>query len=62
MGDTAQMLVVKSRMHSPFPEMPAPDGAPALDQIKLASLPEDFVVQAAENASDLRTRLEAIQK
>lgn len=62
MGESAQRLVVKSRMHSPFPGMPAPDGAPPLDQIKLAPLPEDFTPQAAARAPDLRARIEALQK
>ncbi len=61
-GDSAQQLVVKNRMHSPFPGMPAPDGVPPLDQIKLAPLPDDFLDQAAERAPDLRARLEALQK
>ena len=62
MGESAQALVVKSRMHSPFPSMPAPDGAPPLDEITLAPLPDDFTVEAAARAPDLRARLEALQK
>ncbi len=61
-GDSAQALVVKSRMHSPFPGMPAPDGVPPLDQIKLAPVPADFTVQTAARAPDLRARIEALQK
>jgi len=62
MGESAQQLVVKSRMHSPFPGMPAPDGAPPLDQIKLAPVGEDFTVQAAARGPDLRARIEALQR
>ena len=62
MGVSAQELVVKSRMHSPFPGMPAPEGAPPLEQIKLAPLSEDFAEQAAHRSPDLRARLEALQR
>lgn len=62
MGDTAQALVVKNRMHSPFPGMPAPEGAPPLEDIPLAKLPDDFYARAAAGASDLRARLEALQR
>ena len=62
MGDSAQALVVKSRMHSPFPGMPAPDGVPPLDEIVLAPLPDDFAARAAHRAPDLRARLEALQR
>jgi iron(III) transport system substrate-binding protein len=62
MGETAQAMVVKFGMHSPFPGAPAPDGTPPLDQIALAPLPEDFDVRAAKAAPDLRARLEALQK
>lgn len=62
MGDSAQALVVKSRMHSPFPELPPPEGVPPLADIVLAPLPEDFTVQAAHGAPALRARVEALQK
>jgi iron(III) transport system substrate-binding protein len=62
MSPSAQALVVKSRMHSPFPGMPAPDGAPPLEDIVLAPLAEDFTERAAESAPDLRARLEALQR
>ncbi len=62
MGPSAQDLVVKSRMHSPFPGMPAPAGAPLLDEIKLAPLPDDFTAQAAARGPGLRARIEALQK
>ena len=62
MGDSAQQLVVQGRMHSPFPGMPAPQGAPPLDQIKLLPLPDDFTALAAARAPELRARIEALQK
>ncbi len=62
MGPSAQALVVQSRMHSPFPGMPAPTGAPPLDEIVLAPLPVDFTAQAAHRGPDLRARLEALQR
>jgi iron(III) transport system substrate-binding protein len=62
MGESAQALVVQSRMHSPFPGMPAPAGAPPLDAIQLAPLPDDFTQEAARRGPDLRARLEALQK
>jgi ABC-type Fe3+ transport system substrate-binding protein len=61
-GESAQQLVTQSRLHSPFPDMPAPEGAPPLDQIKLAPLPDNFTHQMAERAPDLRNRIEIIQK
>jgi iron(III) transport system substrate-binding protein len=62
MGDSAQDLVVSSRMHSPFAGYPAPEGAPPLADIKLMELPEDFTARSAERAPDFRKRLEALQK
>ncbi|MDP2307749.1 MAG: extracellular solute-binding protein [Pseudomonadota bacterium] len=62
MGESAQALVVKGRMHSPFPGAAAPDGAPPLDQIVLAPLPDDFMEATAKRAPDLRARLEALQR
>lgn len=62
MGDTAQELVVKNRMHSPFPGQPAPEGAPPLAEIKLAALPTDFAEKASAGAVDLRARIEALQR
>jgi iron(III) transport system substrate-binding protein len=62
MGDTAQALVVKNRMHSPFPGYPPPEGAPPLSEITMMAVPEDFTEQAAERAPDLRRRVEALQK
>ena len=41
---------------------PPPEGVPPLDQIKLAPLPDDFDVQAAGRAKDLRARIEALQR
>ncbi len=62
MGDTAQDLVVNARMHSPFPGKPAPEGAPKLEDIALAPLPDDFAARVAKGAPELRARLEALQR
>ncbi len=62
MGETAQALVVKNGMHSPFPGAPAPAGTLPLDQIVLAPLPETFMTDTATRAPDLRTRLSALQR
>lgn len=62
MGEAAQALVIKSGMHSPFPGAAAPAGAPPLDQIVLAPLPDDFMEATATRAPDLRARLEALQR
>ncbi len=62
MGDSAQDLVIRSRMHSPFPGMAAPEGVPPLDQIVLAPVPEDFTEVTAARGPELRARLEALQK
>lgn len=62
MGESAQRLVVESRMHSPFPGMPAPAGTPPLDQIALAPVPDNFADLAATRAPDLKARLEALQR
>lgn len=58
MGETAEALVIKARMHSPFPGAPPPEGVPPLDQIHLMDLPLDFTEQVATRAPDLRARLE----
>lgn len=62
LGPTAQDYVVKARMHSPFPGMPAPAGAPPLEQITLAPVGADFDAKTAARAADLKQRLEALQK
>jgi len=62
MGATAQALVVQSGMHSPFPGAPPPPGAPRLEDIRLAPLPETFQADTAHRAGDLRARLEALQR
>jgi iron(III) transport system substrate-binding protein len=62
MGPAAQALVVKNGMHSPFPGAPAPEGTPALADIRLAPLPESFQADTAHRADDLRARLEVLQK
>lgn len=62
LGPSVAKLVVESRMHSPFPDAPPPDGVPPLSEIRLAPTPADFTEQAAARAPDLRARLEALQR
>lgn len=62
MGASAQALVVKNQMHSPFPGAPPPEGAPPLDEIKLFAVPEDFTEQVATRAPALRAKIEELQR
>lgn len=57
----AQGFIVAGRMHSPFPGTPAPAGAPALADVPLLPLPEDFVMRTAHDAPALRAAWTGLQ-
>ena len=58
MGAEAQAAIVRGGMHSPFPGVAPPNGAPALADIALFALPDDFFAQMGAGADALKARLQ----
>ena len=56
LSPVAQAHIVAGRMHSPFPGAPAPAHAPALADVELLPLPDDFAARTATRANALRAR------
>lgn len=59
LSDEAQAVIVRGGMHSPLPGQPAPAGVPALVDLPLLPLPDDFFRVLATQVGPLKTRLAA---
>ncbi len=61
MGPQAQQLMVQGRMYSPLPELPPPDGAPALSDIAVRPWTAELRARIMADRSDIKSRFAALQ-